>query len=97
MELQLQVTEEELLEFPEVRSDQIDTNNTAGEVVLSIEKSSHQNSSRSRGSCSADTHSKIKVEKPHYRQLVAHRRRPVRPKVCHTTKVYFDHKKQKDR
>ena len=65
MELQLQVTEEELLEFPEVRSDQINTShtgNTAGEVVLSTEKSSLQNSSRSRGSCSADTPSKIKVE-----------------------------------
>ena len=48
MELQLQVTEEELLEFPEVRSDQIDTShtdNTAGEVVLSTEQSSLQNSS----------------------------------------------------
>ena len=62
MELQLQVTEEEQLEFPEVRSNQIDTNNTAGEVVLSIEKSSLQNSCRSHGSCSADTPSKIKVE-----------------------------------
>ena len=70
MELQLQVTEEELLEFPEVRSNQIDTShtdNTAGEVVLSIEKSSLQNSSRSHGSCGADTPSKIKVEQPHYR------------------------------
>ena len=65
MELQLQVTEEELLEFPEVRSNQIDTShtdNTAGEVVLSTEKSSLQNSSQSCGSCSADTPSKIKVE-----------------------------------
>ena len=65
MELQLHVTEEELLEFPEVRHDQIDTShtdNTAGEVVLSTEKSSLQNSSQSRGSCSADTPSKIKVE-----------------------------------
>ena len=54
MELQLQVTEEELLEFPEVRSDQITTSHTdnpGGEVVLS----------------SADTPSKIKVEKPCYR------------------------------
>ena len=78
MELQLQVTEEELLEFPEVRSDQITTSHTynqAGKVVHSTEKkSSLQNSSRSRGSCSADTHSKIKVEKPYYRQPVAHRR-----------------------
>ena len=78
MELQLQVTEEELLEFPEVRSDQITTSHTdnpAGKVVLSTKKkSSLQNSSRSRGSCSADTHSKIKVERPHYRRPVAHRR-----------------------
>ena len=67
MELQLQVTEEELLEFPEVRPDQVNTShtdNSAGEVVLSTEKSSSQNSC---GSCSADTPSKIKVEKPHYR------------------------------
>ena len=43
MELQLQVTEEELLEFPEVRPDQITTSHTdnpVGEVVLSTEKSS---------------------------------------------------------
>ena len=65
MELQLQVTEEELLEFPEVRHDQIATDNPAGKVAHSTEKkSSHQNSSRSHGSCSADTPSKIKVEKP---------------------------------
>ena len=67
MELQLQVTEEELLEFPEVRHDQITTSHTdnpVGKVVHSTEKkSSLQNSCRSRGSCSADTHSKIKVEK----------------------------------
>ena len=82
MELQLHVTEEELLEFPEVRSDQITTSHTdnpAGKVVLSTEnstekKSSHQNSSRSCGRCSADTHFKIKVEKPQYRRPVAHRR-----------------------
>ena len=70
MELQLQVTEEELLEFPEVRSDKINTSHTdnpGGEVVLGTEKSSLQNSCRSRGSCSADTHSKIKVKKLHYR------------------------------
>ena len=113
MELQLGVTEEELLEFPEVSHDQINishTDNPAGKVVHSTEKkSSHQNSSRSHGSCSADTHSKIKVERPHYKWPVAHRRRlvtspqnlivrqPVRPKVCHTTKVYFDCKKQRDR
>ena len=50
MELQLQVTEEELLEFPEARHDQINTSHTdnpAGKVVHSTEKnSSHQNSSR---------------------------------------------------
>ena len=77
MELQLQVTEEELLEFPEVRPDQITTShtdNSAGEVVLSTEKSSSQNSCRSHGSCSVDTPSKIKVEKPHYRRPVVHRR-----------------------
>ena len=70
MELQLQVTEEELLEFPEVRHDQINTSHTdnpGGEVVLSTEKSSLQNSCRSHGSCNADTASKIKVEKPYYR------------------------------
>ena len=70
MELQLQVTEEELLEYPEVKHNQISTSHTdnpAGEVVLSIEKSSRQNSSRSHGSCSADTPSKIKVEKPYYK------------------------------
>ena len=77
MELQLQVTEEELLEFPEVRHDQINTSHTdnpGGEVVLSTEKSSLQNSCRSRGSCSADIHSKIKVKKPYYRRPVVHRR-----------------------
>ena len=77
MELQLQVTEEELLEFPEVRHDQINTSHTdnpVGEVVLSTEKSSLQNSCRSHGSCSADTPSKIKVKRPHYRRPVAHRR-----------------------
>ena len=64
MELQLQFTEEELFEFPEVRSDQINTrhtDNSAGEVILSAEKS------RYSGSCSVDTPSKIKAEKPHYR------------------------------
>ena len=52
MELQLQVTEEELLEFPEIRPDQINTShidNSAGEVILSAEKSSYS------GSCIADT------------------------------------------
>ena len=70
MELQLQVTEEELLEFPEVRPDQITTSHTdipGGEVVLSTEKSSSQNRCRSCGSCNAGTRSKIKVEKPYYR------------------------------
>ena len=64
MELQLQVTEEELLEFPEVRSDQINTShtdNSAGEVILSAEKSSYS------GSCIAATPSKIKAEKLHHR------------------------------
>ena len=71
MELQLQVTEEELLEFPEVRHNQINTSHTdnpAGKVVHSPEKkSSHQNSSRIHGSCSTDTHPKSKVEKPYYK------------------------------
>ena len=68
MELQLQVTEEE---FPEVRSDQINTShtdNSAGEVILSAEKRSYS------GSCSADTPSKIKAEKLPHRQPVAYRR-----------------------
>ena len=70
MELQLQVTEEELLEFPKIRPDQINTShkNSAGEVVLSAEKSSHS------GSCIAATPSKIKAEKPQYKQPVAYRR-----------------------
>ena len=71
MELQLQVTEEELLEFPEAGHNQISTSypdKPAGRVIPSIEKkSSHQNNSRSQGSCSVDTHSKIKVEKPYYK------------------------------
>ena len=69
MELQLHVTE--LLEFPEIRPDEINTrhiDNSAGEVVLSAEKSSYS------GSCIAATPSKIKIEKPHHRQLVVHRR-----------------------
>ena len=64
MELQLQVTEEELLEFPEIRPDQINTShpdNSAGEVILNAEKSSYS------GSCIADMPSKIKAEKPHHR------------------------------
>ena len=70
MELQLQVAEEELLEFTEVRSDHFNTSHSdkpAGEVVLSKKKSSLQNSSRSHGRCSANIHSKIKVEKPYYK------------------------------
>ena len=64
MELQLQVTEEELLEFPEVRSDQITTSHTdnqGSEVVPSTEKSSLQNNHRNHGRCIYTT-SKIKVE-----------------------------------
>ena len=71
MELQLPVTEEELLEFPEIRPDQINKShidNSAGEVILSAEKSSHS------GSCIAATPSKIKAEKLQYRQPVAYRR-----------------------
>ena len=86
MELQLQVTEEELLEFPEIRPDQINTShtdNSAGEVVLSAEKSIYS------GSCIADTPSKIKAKKQHYRQLVAYRRRPV-------ARQTFERRKQKD-
>ena len=44
MELQLQVTEEELLEFPEIRSDQTNTShidNSTGKAVLSAEKSGY--------------------------------------------------------
>ena len=79
MELQLQVTEEELLEFPEVRSNHFNTSHSdkpAGKVVLdressieknSTEKKSSFSSSRSCGRCSVDTHSKIKVEKPYYK------------------------------
>ena len=76
MELQLQVTEEELLEFPEVRSDQFNTSHSdkpAGKVVIGTnnhteKRSSLQNSSQSCGRCSANIHSKIKVEKPYYKQ-----------------------------
>ena len=59
-----------LLAFPEVRPNQITTSHTdnpVGEVVLSTEKSSSQNSCRSCGSCSADTPFKIKAERQHYR------------------------------
>ena len=71
MELQLQVTEEELLEFPETRPDQINTShidNSAGEVILSAEKSNYS------GSCIAATPSKIKAKKLQYRQPVVYRR-----------------------
>ena len=73
MELQLQVTEEELLEFPEVRFNQFNTSHPdtpAGKVVTGIDnhtehRSSLQNSSRSHGRCSTNTHSNIKTEKPY--------------------------------
>ena len=71
MELQLQVTEEELLEFLEIRSDQINTShidNSAGEAVLSAEKSSYFES------CIVAPAFKIKAEKLQYRQPVAYRR-----------------------
>ena len=103
MELQLQVTEEELLEFPEVRHNQINTSytdNPAGEVVHSTEKKGrHQDSSRSRGNQSADTHSKSKVEKPYYKRPVAHRRqRTFEPKVySDCTFCSSWSRKQKDR
>ena len=56
MELQLQVTEEELQEFPETRSDQTNINhidNSTGKAVPITEKS--------------DTASKIKPGKQQYR------------------------------
>ena len=76
MELQLQVTEEELLEFPEVRSNQFNTSHSdkpAGKVVIGTnnhteKRSSLQNSSRSHGRCNANIHSKIKIEKPYYKR-----------------------------
>ena len=71
MELQLQVTEEELLEFPEISPDQINTShidNSAGEVILSAEKNSYS------GSCIAATPSKTKAEKLQYRRPVVYRR-----------------------
>ena len=75
MELQLQVTEEELLEFPEVRFNQVNTSHPdtpAGEVVTDIDNStehrgSPQNNSRSHGRCSTHTRSNIKTEKPYYK------------------------------
>ena len=92
MELQLQVTEEELLEFPEIRPDQINTShidNSAGEVILSAEKSSY------------NTAFKIKAKRLQYRQPVVYRRQPVtspqnliarRPFALPT----LEHRKQKD-
>ena len=87
MELQLQVTEEELLEFPEVRSNQFNISHSdkpVGKVVIGTnnhteKRSSLQNNCRSHGRCSAATQSKIKVEKPYYRRPVAHRRQPDGP------------------
>ena len=75
MELKLQVTEEELLEFPEVGSNQFYTSHSdkpAGKVVIGTnnhteKRSSLQNSSRSHGRHSTNIHSKIKVEKPYYK------------------------------
>ena len=87
MELQLHVTEEELLEFPEIRPDQINTShtdNSAGEVIVSTEKSSYS------GSCRVHTPSKIKANRQHYRQPVEHRRQPVGQQT-------FECRKQKDR
>ena len=101
MELQLQVTEEELLEFPEVRQDQISTGYTdkpAGKVIHSTaKKGRHQDSSRSHGNWSAETHSKSKVEKPYYKQPVAHRRqRTFEPKV-YSDRTFCSSRKPKDR
>ena len=100
MELQLQVTEEELLEFPEVRQEQISNrhiDNPAGEVVHSTaKKGRHQDSSRSRGNWSADTLSKSKVEKPYYRQPVAPRRqRTFGPKI-YSDHTFCSSRKQKE-
>ena len=104
MELQLQVTEEELLEFPEVRSNQFNISHSdkpAGKVVIGTnnhteKRSSLQNSCRSRGRCSADTHSKIEVKKPYYRRPVAHRRQLVRPKAQRTKGPKDQRKKNQD-
>ena len=104
MELQLQVTEEELLEFPEVRSNQFNISHSdkpADKVVIGTnnrteKRSSLQNSCRSRGRCSADTHSKIKVDRPYYRRPVAHRRQLVRPKVQRTKGPKNQRKKNQD-
>ena len=104
MELQLQVTEEELLEFPEVRSNQFNISHSdkpIDKVVIGTnnhteKRSSLQNSCRSRGRCSADTHSKIKVDRPYYRRPVAHRSQLVRPKVQRTKDPKNQIKKNQD-
>ena len=103
MELQLQVTEEELLEFPEVRSNQFNISHSdkpAGKVVgtnnRTEKRSSLQNSCRSHGRYSADIHSKIKVDRLYYRRPVAHRRQPVRPKVQRTKGPKDQRKKNQD-
>ena len=103
MELQLQVTEEELLEFPEVRSNQFNISHSdkpAGKVVgtnnHTEKRSSLQNSCRSHGECSADIHSKIKVDRLYYRRPVAHRRQPVGPKVQRTKGPKDQRKKNQD-
>ena len=103
MELQLQVTEEELLEFPELRFNQFNnscSDKPVGKVVgansHTEKRSSLQNSCRSRGRCRADTHSKIEVEKPYYRRPVAHRRQLVRPKAQRTKGPKDQRKKNQD-
>ena len=65
MELQLQVTEEELQEFPETRFDQTNINhidNSTGKAVPITEKSDY------------NTASKIKPEKWQYRRPVMYKR-----------------------
>ena len=102
MELQLQVTEEELLEFPEVRSNQFNnsySDKPAGKVVgvnnHTEKRGSLQNSCRSCGRCKADTHSKIEIKKPYYRRPVA-RRQPVGPKAQRTKGQKDQRKKNQD-
>ena len=98
MELQLQVTEEELLEFPEVRSNQFNISHSdkpADKVVIGAnnhteKRSSLQNSCSSHGRCSADTHSKIKVDR------LYHRRQLVRSKVQRTKGPKNQRKKNQD-
>ena len=101
MELQLQVTEEELLEFPEVRQDQISTGYTdkpAGKVICSTAKRGrHQNSSRSHGNWSAETHSKSKVEKPYYKLPVVHRRQGTFEPKVYSDCTFCSSRKPKDR